>query len=207
MKEKISKSVGYDIEREKKIFSYTSIEDEMILTKGILDSKINNNIQIVLIDYLQLLDVNGNTTKEKIRALRNIAKQKNIVIFVASQISRVFECYNIPPKISAEWLLDKKRIWENFDMADIDKFIFIDRPDRRLSFEEMFAKSCIDVVYSMNTVIVKCYAGMASSACVALEQLFSDIILGSLAGDDTIFAITSGESDSILLTEKIKKLI
>lgn len=77
----------------------------------------------------------------------------------------------------------------------------------RNHFEEMFAKSCIDVVYSMNTVIIKCYAGMASSACVALEQLFSDMILGSLAGDDTIFAITSGENDSVLLTEKIKKLI
>ena len=153
LKEKISKSVGYDIEREKKIFSYTSIDDEMILTKEILDSKINNNIQIVLIDYLQLLDVNGSTTKEKIRALRNIAKQKNIVIFVASQISKVFECYNIPPKISAEWLLDKKRIWENFDMADIDKFIFIDRPDRRLSFEEMFANEInID---SADFIIVK----------------------------------------------------
>lgn len=77
----------------------------------------------------------------------------------------------------------------------------------RNHFEEMFAKSCIDVVYSMNTVIVKCYAGMASSVCVALEHLFSDIILGSLAGDDTIFAITSGERDSVILTEKIKKLI
>ncbi len=74
-------------------------------------------------------------------------------------------------------------------------------------FEEMFSKSCIDVVYSMNTVILKCYAGMASGVCVALETLFSDMILGSLAGDDTIFAITSGEEDSILLTEKIKKLI
>lgn len=77
----------------------------------------------------------------------------------------------------------------------------------RNHFEEMFAKSCIDVVYSMNTVIVKCYAGMASSVCVALEQLFSDIILGSLAGDDTIFAITSGEKDSVALVEKIKKII
>lgn len=77
----------------------------------------------------------------------------------------------------------------------------------RNHFEEMFAKSCTDVIYSMNTVIVKCYAGMASSVCVALEHLFSDIILGSLAGDDTIFAITSGERDSIILTEKIKKLI
>ena len=77
----------------------------------------------------------------------------------------------------------------------------------RNHFEEMFGKSCIDVVYSMNTVVVKCYAGMASSACVALDNLFSDIILGSLAGDDTIFAITSGEKASQLLCEKIKKLI
>ena len=74
-------------------------------------------------------------------------------------------------------------------------------------FEEMFAHACIDVVYSMNTVIVKCYAGMASSACVALEQLYSELILGSLAGDDTVFAITSGEADSVLLTENLKKLI
>lgn len=74
-------------------------------------------------------------------------------------------------------------------------------------FEEMFSKSCIGVAYSMNTVVVKCYAGMASSVCVALENLFSDLILGSLAGDDTIFAITSGEKASQLLTEKIKNII
>lgn len=77
----------------------------------------------------------------------------------------------------------------------------------RNHFEDIFGKSCTDVVYSMNTVVVKCYAGMASSVCVALDNLFSDIILGSLAGDDTIFAITSGEKASQLLTEKIKKLI
>ena len=59
----------------------------------------------------------------------------------------------------------------------------------------------------MNTVVIKCYAGMASSVCVALDNLFSDLTLGSLAGDDTIFAITSGEKASMLLCEKIKKLI
>jgi transcriptional regulator of arginine metabolism len=77
----------------------------------------------------------------------------------------------------------------------------------RNHYEEMFTKSCTDVVYSMNTVVVKCYAGMASSVCVALEHLFSDLILGSLAGDDTIFAITSVDRASQILTEKIKNLI
>lgn len=74
-------------------------------------------------------------------------------------------------------------------------------------FEEMFSRAAIDVLYSINTVIIKCYPGMASSACVALDKLFSDKVLGSLAGDDTIFAVTASEQDSRELVERLKKLI
>ena len=74
-------------------------------------------------------------------------------------------------------------------------------------FEETFKRAAIQVIYSLNTVIVKCYPGMASSAGVAIDNLFSDIILGSLAGDDTVFAITASEEDSVLLTKELKKLI
>lgn len=74
-------------------------------------------------------------------------------------------------------------------------------------FEETFKRAATQVTYSMNTVIVKCYPGMASSAGVAIDNLFSDIILGSLAGDDTVFAITASEHDSLHLTKELKKLI
>ena len=70
----------------------------------------------------------------------------------------------------------------------------------------MFAKSCTDVVYSMNTVVVKCYAGMASSVCVALENIFGDLILGSLAGDDTIIIVTRSEEQSITLMNEFRKI-
>jgi arginine repressor len=33
------------------------------------------------------------------------------------------------------------------------------------------------------------------------------MVLGSLAGDDTIFAITKSEHDSLVLTTELKKLI
>ena len=103
------------------------------------------------------------------------------------------------------------RIVKSQDKNGVYKYHFAEKKNQsvrdRSHFEEMFMKSCIDVTYSMNTVIIKCYSGMASSVCVALDNLFSEIILGSLAGDDTIFAITSGEKNSVLLTEKIKKLI
>lgn len=74
-------------------------------------------------------------------------------------------------------------------------------------FEEMFSRAAVEVLYSMNTVVIKCYPGMASSAGVALDKLFSDKVLGSLAGDDTVFAVTKGEQDSIMLTSELKKLI
>ena len=97
------------------------------------------------------------------------------------------------------------------DKAGIYRYLTINNDSKALRdknhYEEMFIRACTGVTCSMNTVIIKCYAGMASSACVAIDHLFSDIILGSLAGDDTIFAITSGESESIILIERLKKLM
>ena len=48
---------------------------------------------------------------------------------------------------------------------------------------------------------------MASSACVAIDELFGDMMLGSLAGDDTIIIVTVGEEDSKRLCESINKLL
>jgi len=56
-------------------------------------------------------------------------------------------------------------------------------------FTDIFAKSVIDVKYALNNIVIKCYNGMASSACVAFDTLFSNDILGSLAGDDTIMLV------------------
>lgn len=63
------------------------------------------------------------------------------------------------------------------------------------------------VDYSINNVVVKCGNGMASSACVAIDELFGDMMLGSLAGDDTIIIVTVGEEQSKLLCEQLNKLI
>ena len=48
---------------------------------------------------------------------------------------------------------------------------------------------------------------MAMSACVAVDELFGDMMLGSLAGDDTIIIVTSGEHQSKLLSDSLKKLL
>ena len=74
------------------------------------------------------------------------------------------------------------------------------------NYRDIISKSVKSVDYAINNIVVKCYTGMASSVCVAIDTLFSGRMLGSLAGDDTIFIVTRGESESAELAEKIKKL-
>lgn len=72
---------------------------------------------------------------------------------------------------------------------------------------EIFAKSVISVDFAINNVVIKCRAGMASGACVALDDMFHDFMLGSLAGDDTIIVVTSSTEDSKTLTQEIKNIL
>lgn len=74
-------------------------------------------------------------------------------------------------------------------------------------FIDIFAKSVVSIRYSMNDVVIKCYPGMASGACVAVDNIYKDMIIGSLAGDDTIFIITESEPMAAALADKLQKLL
>ena len=104
------------------------------------------------------------------------------------------------------------RIIKSHDSNGVYRYMLSEKSSNEFSqnlqhYRELFSRAAYDVLYSMNTVIIKCYAGMASSACVAIDNLYNDLILGSLAGDDTIFAIIDSEVHSIKLTKELKKLI
>lgn len=77
----------------------------------------------------------------------------------------------------------------------------------REHYRELFSRAVKTVAFSLNNVVVKCYTGMASSACVAVDEMFGDMMLGSLAGDDTIIIVTAGEPQSAHLTAELNKLL
>lgn len=72
---------------------------------------------------------------------------------------------------------------------------------------DAFKRSAISVKYAMNNVVIKCYSGMAQGACVAFDTLFSNWVIGSLAGEDTIIVITSDEPSAANLTRKLNEII
>ena len=74
-------------------------------------------------------------------------------------------------------------------------------------YHDLFIKSVKSVDYALNNVVIKTHAGMASSACVALDEIFHDMMLGSLAGDDTIIVVTRSENHSQILVDKINNIL
>lgn len=74
-------------------------------------------------------------------------------------------------------------------------------------YSDVFRHAVISINSAMNDVVIKCYPGMASSACVAVDNLFGDDILGSLAGDDTIFVITKDAEKATKLVVNLKNLL
>lgn len=74
-------------------------------------------------------------------------------------------------------------------------------------YRELFSRAVKDVKYSLNNVVIKCDVGMASSACVAVDEMFGEMMLGSLAGDDTIIIVTEGTEQSAMLVDSLTKLL
>lgn len=74
-------------------------------------------------------------------------------------------------------------------------------------YREIFSRYATSVEYALNDVVVKCMSGMASSVCVALDTMYNDMMLGTIAGDDTVFIVTRGESQAATLTNELKKMM
>lgn len=74
-------------------------------------------------------------------------------------------------------------------------------------FYSLFADSAISVDYAQNIVSVKCLTGMANAVCAAMDSMHWDDIVGTLAGDDTIFILMRTDESASRLTEELKNMI
>ncbi|MBP1575211.1 MAG: arginine repressor [Oscillospiraceae bacterium] len=71
----------------------------------------------------------------------------------------------------------------------------------------VFSQSAKSVDYANNMIVIKCYTGMANAACAVLDAMNHEGVVGTLAGDDTIFVLMRDEKVTVTLVENIKKLI
>ena len=72
---------------------------------------------------------------------------------------------------------------------------------------KMIADSVRSVDYALNTVVIKCNAGMAQAICAKLDSTELHNVVGTLAGDDTIFILMRTEHDAERLVKELKFII
>ncbi len=80
--------------------------------------------------------------------------------------------------------------------------------DISAKFYSIFTQSVIDVDYAQNIVVLKCYTGMASAACASLDSVhWDDGLVGTLAGDDTVFLLLRDNMKASQLTAQLKNIL
>ncbi|MDO4566346.1 MAG: arginine repressor [Oscillospiraceae bacterium] len=77
-------------------------------------------------------------------------------------------------------------------------------PDR---FRNIFHDSVISVDTACNIVVVKCHVGMGNAACEALDTMSFPHIVGTIAGDNTIFAAADSPESALELAGELSALL
>ena len=74
-------------------------------------------------------------------------------------------------------------------------------------YSSVFAQAVLSLDYAMNTVVIKCRSGLANAACVVLDEQDFGFVVGTIAGDDTIFVLTRTENHAVQLLELLRKMM
>ena len=68
----------------------------------------------------------------------------------------------------------------------------------------IFSEAVLSIDVAMNTVVIKTLPGMAHAAASAVDVLFNKDVVGSIAGDDCIFAVTRTEKLAVDLAGRLR---
>ena len=70
----------------------------------------------------------------------------------------------------------------------------------------VFRDGIVSIDYAQNIVVIKTLIGMAMAVAAALDTMENSEIMGTIAGDDTIFCVVKNESRAVKLTENLKAI-
>ncbi len=89
------------------------------------------------------------------------------------------------------------------------KYATVDKAESGLvdRFMRMFSHSVISVASTGTMIVLKTLSGSASVAGEAIDSLRWPEILGSIAGDNTIFVAVRSEQDVPLVVEKFRSMM
>ena len=74
-------------------------------------------------------------------------------------------------------------------------------------YNAILTESLISTDYAMNTCVIKTHVGMANAACASIDATHWEGVVGTLAGDDTIFVLCRDEQSAKKFSDHLRKMI
>ncbi len=70
---------------------------------------------------------------------------------------------------------------------------------------EIFREGCVSFDHALHTVVIKTLPGLASAVCGAIDAMYDDSILGTVAGDDTGLLILRNAASAERLCAQLRR--
>ena len=71
----------------------------------------------------------------------------------------------------------------------------------------VFREAVVKMDYAQNILVVKTLGGMGMAVAVALDNMQNSEILGTIAGDDTVFCVVRNHNQAAVIIEKLYRII
>ncbi|MCH5191837.1 MAG: arginine repressor [Oscillospiraceae bacterium] len=110
----------------------------------------------------------------------NVSTQEEIITMLADN------GFNVTQATISRDIKELKLVKEHFGKNDI-RYAISEKNADNDNFRMIFTNSVLSIEAAMNIIVVKCYSGTANAACIALDGMDLPGIVGTIAGDDTIF--------------------
>ena len=98
------------------------------------------------------------------------------------------------------------RISKHLSENDVNCYFF-DDSSGDMPYSSIFAQSVISMDYAQNIVVLKCSSGLANAACKVVDDRKLGSVVGTIAGDDTVFILTKTENHAIALISALEKMM
>ncbi len=73
--------------------------------------------------------------------------------------------------------------------------------------KRVFNDGVKSIDFAQNIIVIKTLTGMAMAVAAALDAMDNTEVIGTIAGDDTVFCVVKNEAKAVKLIEKLKSSI
>lgn len=130
----------------------------------------------------------------------NISTQEEIINMLADNGFKVTQA-----TISRD-IKELKLIKEHYGKNNT-RYAVSEKSDNADNFRMIFNRSALTAEAAMNIAVIKCYPGTANAACSAIDGMHFPGIVGTIAGDDTIFVACRDASSALNVVNSISQML